>query len=124
MASQSSKAFIHLFHLIATWNPHGPLSLVPFDMELTWMLTWNFPSRPSSPHLILEPSSSSEFIHSKMLQPIFDHFFLMTINLFSIQSPPSNMINPFRLDQPFSNHPVLINIFPIQSTLLALKVTL
>jgi hypothetical protein len=62
------------------WHPCGPLSLVPYDVALTWMLTWHLPPGPSGPHSILEPSSSSEFIHSKMLQIMSINFSRRQIN--------------------------------------------
>jgi hypothetical protein len=56
MASQS---FLSQISPLPPHWPRGPLSLVPYDVALTWMLTWHFPPGPSGPHSILEPSSSS-----------------------------------------------------------------
>jgi len=44
---------------ISTSLPCGRMSLVPYDVALTWMLTWHLPPGPSSRNSILDPSSSS-----------------------------------------------------------------
>jgi hypothetical protein len=81
-----STSLPHGIHMITlpcgihvTSFPRGHLSLVPYDVTLTWMLTWHLPPSPTSPHSILEPSLSLEFIHSKMLQ-------IMSINVSQCRS--------------------------------------